>query len=316
MTDFPEPLTPPECDLRGMTYMPLDVVRLLDSDLFALSTGDEFKAAVALWAKAFLQVPAGSLPDDDRILAHLSSTGRQWAEVRDMALRGWVRCSDGRLYHPVVAEKANEAWRARIAHRQRTEAARAAKAAKKASSASNNAPPTSAAMSVTDSVATSVTETVTGSKGEGEGEGELKRKEEEPVLRTGRAERVAGPAEPPPDIKTTLFREGLDRLRRLTGHDRNKGAALLGRLLKAGGNDHAMVSLVLAEAEDMRPADPVPWLMRAVETRAGGHRSFGRPDQQSAPPKFKNPFLARQYAEMQRQQDQDDDNPHHPLRLI
>lgn len=39
-------------------------------------------------------------------------------------------------------------------------------------------------------------------------------------------------------------------------------------------------------------------------------------DQQSAPPKFKNPFLARQYAEMQRQQDQDDDNPHQPLRLI
>ena len=26
------------------------------------------------------------------------------------ALRGWIKCGDGRLYHPVVAEKANEAW--------------------------------------------------------------------------------------------------------------------------------------------------------------------------------------------------------------
>jgi hypothetical protein len=49
--------------------MPMDVVRLLDSDLFALSTGDEFKAALALWCKAWLQVPAASLPDDDRVLA-------------------------------------------------------------------------------------------------------------------------------------------------------------------------------------------------------------------------------------------------------
>ena len=38
----PEPLTPPECDLRGMPFMPLDIVRLFDSDLYALSTGDEF----------------------------------------------------------------------------------------------------------------------------------------------------------------------------------------------------------------------------------------------------------------------------------
>jgi hypothetical protein len=30
--------------------------------------------------------------------------------VRQGALRGWAKCDDGRLYHPVVAEKANEAW--------------------------------------------------------------------------------------------------------------------------------------------------------------------------------------------------------------
>ena len=97
MTDcLPEPLVPAMVDLRGMPFMPLDVVRLLDSDLFAVSTGDEFKAAVALWCKAWLQVPAASLPADDRVLAHLSGAGGRWAKVRAGAMRGWIQCDDGR----------------------------------------------------------------------------------------------------------------------------------------------------------------------------------------------------------------------------
>jgi hypothetical protein len=43
-----------------------------------------------------------------------------WSEVRDEALRGFVECSDGRLYHPVVAEKALEAHDQRNAQKERT----------------------------------------------------------------------------------------------------------------------------------------------------------------------------------------------------
>lgn len=109
----PSPLVPPEVDLSGFRFMPLDTVRLLDSDLFAISTGDEFKAAVSLWCKSWLQKPAGSLPDDDRVLAHLSGTGARWRKLRAMAMRGFVLCSDGRWYHPLIAEKAVEAWQRR-----------------------------------------------------------------------------------------------------------------------------------------------------------------------------------------------------------
>ena len=126
MSDLPPPMTPPICDLRGMPYMPLDLIRLFDSDLYALSSGDEFKAALTLWGKSFYQLPAGSLPDDERLLAHLSGAKR-WAAVKKMALRGWVKCADGRLYYPTVAEKVAEAWAARLARRARTEAARAAR---------------------------------------------------------------------------------------------------------------------------------------------------------------------------------------------
>jgi hypothetical protein len=115
----PRPLTPPDCDLRGMPFLPLDIVRLLDSDFYALSDGAAFKAAVTLWCRSFLQIPAASLPADDRILAHLSGAGPDWPALRDMALRGWIACDDGRLYHQVVAEKARAAWTTRQAYRTR-----------------------------------------------------------------------------------------------------------------------------------------------------------------------------------------------------
>lgn len=90
--------------------MPLDVETLLDSDMFALASGEAFRAAVALWCRSWHQVPAASLPDNDKVLAMLSMAGSRWRQVRTMALRGWVKASDGRLYHPVVARKAVEAW--------------------------------------------------------------------------------------------------------------------------------------------------------------------------------------------------------------
>ncbi len=152
-----DPPVPAECDLRGMPFMPFDLVRLFDSDMYALSNGEEFKAGFTLWGKSFLQVPAGSLPKEDKILAHLSGAGMRWPKVKAMAMRGWVKATDGRLYHPVVVEKVKEAWAARCMQRSRTAAARAAKISRSAPAAP-----------VTDSV----TETVTGSKGQGQGQGQ------------------------------------------------------------------------------------------------------------------------------------------------
>ncbi|MGH8445437.1 MAG: DUF1376 domain-containing protein, partial [Solimonas sp.] len=118
---LPPPPVPPEADLRGLAWMRLDVSRLLDSDLFAVSNGAEFKAAVALWCKAWHQQPAGSLPDDPRVLAHLSGAGAAWGRVRRVALRGWSRASDGRLYHAVVSQQVLIAWEERQRYMARRE---------------------------------------------------------------------------------------------------------------------------------------------------------------------------------------------------
>lgn len=116
---LPDPLVPAEVDLSGMSYMPLEVSRLLNSDLFVLSSGDEFKAAVSLWCKSWQQVPAGSLPNNDRILAYLSGTFQKWNKLKGLALHGWTLCSDDRYYHHVVAEKALAAWEQRKDYEER-----------------------------------------------------------------------------------------------------------------------------------------------------------------------------------------------------
>lgn len=109
LTELHAPLVPADVDLRDFPGMWIDVDRLLKSDTWVLGSGDERAAAFALWAQSWHQVPAGSLPDEPRMLEHLAMSKR-WKAVRDHALRGWIRCADGRLYHPVVCEKALEAW--------------------------------------------------------------------------------------------------------------------------------------------------------------------------------------------------------------
>ncbi|QTO42172.1 DUF1376 domain-containing protein [Burkholderia latens] len=109
MDKLSKPLTPAECNLRDFAFMPLDVKRMLTSETWILGTGDERSAAMTLWLESWHQVPAASLPDNDRLLGHLSQA-KNWKRVKEHALRGWIKCDDGRLYHPVVAEKALEAW--------------------------------------------------------------------------------------------------------------------------------------------------------------------------------------------------------------
>ncbi|MBB3905102.1 DUF1376 domain-containing protein [Methylobacterium brachythecii] len=105
--------------------MPLDVARLRDSAIVDEISGDEFRAAILLWCASWHQVPAGSLPNDPKQLSKFAGYGRviaEWEKVAGGALYGWIECSDGRLYHPVIAEKALEAWEKKSEFSQRSNA--------------------------------------------------------------------------------------------------------------------------------------------------------------------------------------------------
>ena len=177
------PLVPAHVDLRDFPYMPLEVVRLRDSDLAGTASDGAFRAAVILWCAAWHQLPAASLPDDDRMLARLAGFGKDvdaWLEVKDEAMRNFVKCDDGRLYHTTIARKALEAWEAKQRQRERTEAARRAKWSKASEGVSGK------------KRKPSVTESVTGSKGR-----EGKRIDSTAANPNGSAAVV----EPPPDFQ-------------------------------------------------------------------------------------------------------------------
>lgn len=122
MTELPAPLTPPECDVRGMDWMPLYGHRLFGSEFWAKATDAGFRAAFKLWWTAFQQCPAASLPNDDAALCRLADMGRDirgWKRIREEALHGFILCSDGRLYHRMLAGVALGAWDRRVRERQR-----------------------------------------------------------------------------------------------------------------------------------------------------------------------------------------------------
>lgn len=120
MTTLPAPFVPGHVDLEGFDYMPLDFRRLRKSKgwLRAKRRPEIGFYMVNVWTGAWQNVPAGSVEDDDDVLADLAMCDpARWAEVKDDVMHGWVKCSDGRLYHPVVAEKVIEAWKTRVDHR-------------------------------------------------------------------------------------------------------------------------------------------------------------------------------------------------------
>lgn len=110
--------------------MPLHVARLRDSDLASEESAEACWYAVLLWAASWHQIPAASLPDNDAVLTKLIGLGkdvRTFRRHKAGAMRGYVLCSDGRLYHPVVAEQAVIAWNSKLQQRWRTECARVKK---------------------------------------------------------------------------------------------------------------------------------------------------------------------------------------------
>lgn len=100
------PLVLPHINLKDVPSVLLDIDRLLESDFWLSTNGEESRAGLCLWLKSFKQLPAGSLPDDDTSLARLCQLAPdQWSSVRPKALHGWIKCDDGRLYHKTVSEK-------------------------------------------------------------------------------------------------------------------------------------------------------------------------------------------------------------------
>lgn len=122
VAELPPPPVPADADLRGMDFMPLKGDRLFNSATWIEASNEGRVAALRQWWHAFAkEVPAGSLPDNDRLLAVYAGYGeaaiKAWRKIRPEAMKGWFKCSDGRLYHKFLAEIVCEAWDKRLDYR-------------------------------------------------------------------------------------------------------------------------------------------------------------------------------------------------------
>jgi uncharacterized protein YdaU (DUF1376 family) len=164
MSELPDPPIPPEVDLTDFAYMPLDTRRLLKSETW-IDAAEEPRlghALICLWCESWHQKPAASLPDNDRVLARFAMCSREeWQAIKPKALKGWVKCSDGLLYHPVVAEKALTAWEGKRRQHEKTRAATEARQRQRQEAQQQQQPQRDV----------DVTTDVTLSKGEGKGKG-------------------------------------------------------------------------------------------------------------------------------------------------
>lgn len=104
-SDAPAAPYPADTKAKGWRFE-LDYERIEQSDTWVLATPDMRPWLLMLWMTAWRQVPCGSLPaTDELIAARIGLDVRQFRAHRDILMRGWWLAADGRLYHPVITEQ-------------------------------------------------------------------------------------------------------------------------------------------------------------------------------------------------------------------
>lgn len=121
--DRPAPMVPADVDCRTFPSLMLDM-HATRSLWWIVTDGAAFKAGVTLMVQSWSEMPAGTLPSDDRLLAHLAGMSIDaWRAVKEEALAGWVLCSDDRYHHPEVAKRVMASWSVKIAARTKAKGA-------------------------------------------------------------------------------------------------------------------------------------------------------------------------------------------------
>ena len=104
-TELPDPPYPSTTKLNG--YEPrIDWQRIRASKTWRLCPADQRNHLLRLWLESWNEYPCGSWEDDDELIAAaIDVPVRVFLAHKDILMRGWRRHSDGRFYHPFIAEK-------------------------------------------------------------------------------------------------------------------------------------------------------------------------------------------------------------------
>lgn len=90
----------------GSSRFGLAIPRIFASDTWAVTPPELRPWLLMVWATAWVQIPAGSFPDDDAMIAaRIGMPTNAFQINRAVLMRGWWKANDGRLYHPVITEQ-------------------------------------------------------------------------------------------------------------------------------------------------------------------------------------------------------------------
>ena len=108
MSDFPVAPYPADTKSKGWRFE-IDHERIRQSDTWALAKPETRPWLLMLWMVAWEQVPCGSLPaDDELIAAKIGMSGKIFEKHKRVIMRGWWEADDGRLYHNVIVQRVEE----------------------------------------------------------------------------------------------------------------------------------------------------------------------------------------------------------------
>lgn len=141
----PRPVPPYPANIRARGWrFELDYEQIEQS-----STWQKAKPAVRpwllmLWMLSWRQVPCGSWPADEEVIAGaLGMDEDDWTKHRAVLMRGWTEHADGRLYHPTISIRVLEMMARRRSEADRKAAQRSTKKPVPADGDSSNVPPMS-----------------------------------------------------------------------------------------------------------------------------------------------------------------------------
>lgn len=300
MTQLPQPPVPQEADLTDFRFMPLEVARLRRSRAWLICKRRPELAfyMINLWTASWHERPAGSLEDDDDVLADAAMCSpEKWPEVRDDVLRGWFKASDGRLYHEVVAEKVLDSWHGKAVARWKKECDRIRKENHQRKEKGLDAlelPPKheriSASLPLESSSVSSETSGVPSERdsvpSDGEGnpsenalKGEGRDRDRDRKIDSSEA-KASGAEAPGGDPASKLFSAGVDWLQSVTKKSNGQCRSLLGRWRKYLSDAELLELLARARAEGIQA--PEAWFGAIIRERRKNPREGDPPPRSAA----------------------------------
>ncbi len=102
------PPYPADTKAKGWRFE-LDYEQIEQSSTWALAGPEGRPWLLMLWMTAWRQVPSGSMPNDEEVVAALiGMPPKLWSKHRKAMMRGWSLADDGLLYHPTVSARVLE----------------------------------------------------------------------------------------------------------------------------------------------------------------------------------------------------------------